>query len=158
MEHINYLNEKIVFLKKVLSKVPLPVFVTDLNSMHFTSQKGRMLIDNYGLTKKKDILKVEYLITGRDGEVVKLKDVVKNCKSTGGIRVERELHNSGLHYYDLKVNAIEYKDHDLYILTMNDITEIKESEEERALKKFKAVMFASMTHEIRTPLNAIINS
>ena len=117
-----------------------------------------MLIDNYGLAKK-DIFKVEYLITGGEGEPMKLKDIIsKNYKTMNEIRIEREMPNSGLHYYQLKMDTIEYKDQNLHVFLLNDITEIKESEEERALTKFKAVMFASMTHEIRTPLNAIINS
>lgn len=117
-----------------------------------------MLIDNYGIAKK-DIFKVEYLITGSEGEPTKLKDIIlKNYKTMSEIRIERELPNSGLHYYQLKMDSIDYKDQHLHVFILNDITEIKENEEERALTKFKAVMFASMTHEIRTPLNAIINS
>lgn len=102
---------------------------------------------------------MEYLITGSEGEPTKLKDIIlKNYKTMSEIRIERELPNSGLHYYQLKMDSIDYKDQHLHVFILNDITEIKENEEERALTKFKAVMFASMTHEIRTPLNAIINS
>ena len=117
-----------------------------------------MLIDNYGLSIK-DMFKVEYVVTGGEREPMKLKDIImKNSKIMDEIRIERELPNSGLHYYQLKMNSVEFKDQNMHVFLLNDITEIKESEEERALTKFKAVMFASMTHEIRTPLNAIINS
>ena len=93
-------------------------------------------------------------------ETMKLRDILaeKTSGDSDLLRLEKNLPNSGLHNYDLSFSVIEGKESKVFVVVLHDITAIKQLEEERALNKFKAVMFASMTHEIRTPLNAIINS
>ena len=123
--------------------------------------KAKILIEQYGLFKKRDILKVEYKITGsEDNQVYKLEDLINEVKDSLPIEInlEKTTKDGELRYYEFKLDKASYKNEDTYIMIVNDITEIKRNEEQRALTKFKALMFASMTHEIRTPLNAIINS
>lgn len=119
------------------------------------------MLEYYGITKKRDILKAEFVITGSETpHSLKLKDIIMSVKEElpQEIRIERKLKTGEMKYYDFKVDSFKFKDQELFVLLMNDITYIKYSEEEQAIKKLKALMFASMTHEIRTPLNAIINS
>lgn len=123
--------------------------------------KAKILIEQYGLFKKRDILKVEYKITGsEDNQVYKLEDLINEVKDSLPIEInlEKTTKDGELRHYEFKLDKASYKNEDTYIMIVNDITEIKRNEEQRALTKFKALMFASMTHEIRTPLNAIINS
>jgi len=100
------------------------------------------------------------LITEENDENFELQDIILLLEEEGftEARLEKEMPNSGAHQYLFKINSFEHNQELLYVLELEDITEIKEGEEEKAMDKFKTVMFASMTHEIRTPLNAIINS
>lgn len=158
---IDYMTDKINLLKKIWSQAPIPLFVTNLSSIEFTSKSAKSMLEYYGITKKRDILKAEFVITGSETpHSLKLKDIIMSVKEElpQEIRIERKLKTGEMKYYDFKVDSFKFKDQELFVLLMNDITYIKYSEEEQAIKKLKALMFASMTHEIRTPLNAIINS
>ena len=42
------------------------------------------------------------------------------------------------------------------IITMNDLTVIKQYEKERLSLKFQDMYFRNMAHDVRTPLNAVI--
>ena len=133
--------------------LPCPVFFTDLSRLVFESKSARVLIDSFGVTKKKHILSLNF--TTHEQETLKLKEIIEGCSEA---RIERQTHNSGTHFFELRRQELEMGGSKIYIVSIHDVTGIKEREEEMAVKKFKAVMFASMTHEIRTPLNAIINS
>jgi signal transduction histidine kinase len=76
----------------------------------------------------------------------------------GVVRIQKDSSNSKTHHFYLRFTSFFYKGKKMYSLLLSNITEIKHKEEEKALNKFKTIMFASMTHEIRTPLNGIINS
>lgn len=125
------------------------------------SKSGRNMIDSFNLYKKKDILKTEFvMISERDDETLDIKRIIKKLESEGvnEARLDKDFPSSGTHNYIFKFSTFINNDEIFYILNLEDITEIKEYEEEMAINKFKSLMLASLTHEIRTPLNAIINS
>ncbi|ACL06137.1 multi-sensor hybrid histidine kinase [Desulfatibacillum aliphaticivorans] len=64
---------------------------------------------------------------------------------------------------EVKSNAMQYRDKEVTVLAIQDITYKKRSEEalryaavERAANKAKGEFLANMSHEIRTPMNGII--
>lgn len=44
------------------------------------------------------------------------------------------------------------------MMTLSDITEIKEIEKKRQKVKFKTIYFSSVEHDLRTPLGQIMNA
>lgn len=100
-------------------------------------------------------------MTGVDNPgLKKLKDILSDNIDSGinEFSLDKTLPNTEVKSYNMHFNTLNYGDEVYFLVIFTNITQIRVKEEERALNKFKAVMFASMTHEIRTPLNAIINS
>ncbi|CAI2387210.1 unnamed protein product [Moneuplotes crassus] len=152
-------RSKLLKFEKIVSKCPTPLIVTTIPPKKIiTSQSGRSLIENFNLFKKKEILKTKFLLaTEEEDYYYELKDIILLLEQEGfsEARLEKEKPSGG---YLLRIQTFEHNGDHFYAFELEDITDIKEGEEEKALNKFKSVMFASMTHEIRTPLNAIINS
>jgi len=160
MDEISALSDRVHYLKKLLTRLPTSVFVTNMSSVEIASKKGKDFVESLGLRKKRDLLKSKFSLSGSEEvEEKKIKDIiVETGESEGTVKIEKSFTDSETQHFYLRFDSMLHKEETIYILIFSDITEVRKTEEDKALHKFKSVMFASMTHEIRTPLNAIINS
>ena len=140
--------------KSVLEEVGLGVIVYDDNGMVYANEK---VFDLQGFGGGKGIPKTLdlFLDTYDDGDNRLKSSYILGCEN--GINIIRANYLCDKHIYEIKIvrNAFadeEYKifhDHDLKIVIIDDITQIKD--DERRQKD----LAANVSHELKTPLTVI---
>lgn len=68
--------------------------------------------------------------------------------------IDKEKHE---HIFAIKLQSIYINEQELYVVTLNDVTELQIAKEEaKAAAAMKGEFLANMSHEIRTPMNGIL--